>query len=55
LVVKSVFDIAIRQRDYFRPPLQTFLRFLPSPIFHTRAQELGGYDVAETGQVRFVP
>ena len=49
------FDLATRHRDYFRPPLQAFLRFVATPAFAARARELGGYDVADAGQVRSAP
>jgi excisionase family DNA binding protein len=49
------FDIAVRQRDYFRPPLQTFFSFLRSKAFNARAQELGGYDISNAGVVRRAP
>jgi excisionase family DNA binding protein len=49
------FDLVMRRRDYFRPPLQAFLGFLHSPTLVARAAEFGGYDVGETGQVRFAP
>ncbi|MGA7427880.1 MAG: helix-turn-helix transcriptional regulator [Rhodoplanes sp.] len=47
------FDLVLRQRDYFRAPMQAFLRFLRSNEFKARAQEAGGYDVSRAGQVRF--
>lgn len=47
------FDIAMRQRDYFRPPLQAFAGFLRNAAFRAHAEELGGYDVAEAGSVRY--
>ena len=49
------FDLAMRHRDYFRPPLQAFLRFVATPAFAARARELGGYDVSAAGQVRSAP
>jgi excisionase family DNA binding protein len=49
------FDIAVRQRDYFRAPLQIFFSFLRSASFAARAQELGGYDIADAGVVRRAP
>jgi putative molybdopterin biosynthesis protein len=49
------FDIAMRQRDYFRAPLQAFAGFLRTPVFAARAKELGGYDVADAGSVRHAP
>jgi excisionase family DNA binding protein len=48
------FDLVMRQRDYFRPPLQALMAFLRGPAFTARAAELGGFDVTETGRVRFV-
>ena len=46
------FDITMRQRDYFRPPLQAFVGFLRRQAFAIRARELGGYDVSDAGAVR---
>src|SRR5262245_1136178 len=54
-IVWECFDITVRHRDYFRPPLQGFLRFLRTDAFATRARELGGYDVSEAGAVRHAP
>jgi putative molybdopterin biosynthesis protein len=48
------FDLVMRQRDYFQAPLQGALRFLSTGEFAARAGELGGYDLADTGKVRFV-
>jgi excisionase family DNA binding protein len=49
------FDLAMRRRDYFRPPLQSLLRFIASPAMGARAKELGGYDLSEAGTVRYAP
>ena len=49
------FDLLTRQRDYFRPPLQTFLRLLSKPAFAEKAEELGGLDVSEAGTIRWAP
>ena len=54
-IVWERFDLALRQRDYFRPPLQSLLRFLTTPAMAARAKELGGYDLATAGQVRYAP
>jgi excisionase family DNA binding protein len=54
-IVWERFDVAMRQPDYFRPPLQAFVGFLRMPAFAARAKELGGYDVSEAGAVRFAP
>ncbi len=53
-IVWEPFDLVMRQRDYFQPPLQALLRFLQSDEFAARARELGGYDVQSAGSVRFV-
>ena len=49
------FDLLMRQRDYFRAPLQTFLKLLTDPRFAGRAAELGGLDVSDAGSVRWSP
>jgi molybdate-binding protein len=53
-IVWEPFDLLMRQRDYFRPPLQALMRLLRSDTFRARANELGGYDVSAAGSVRFV-
>jgi excisionase family DNA binding protein len=53
-IVWEPFDLVMRQRDYFRPALQALLTFLRGDELRTRADELGGYDVADAGRVRFV-
>src|SRR5215813_6976226 len=45
------FDLALRQRDYFRPGPQALFRCLRTAEFRARAAELGGYDLSETGSV----
>jgi putative molybdopterin biosynthesis protein len=49
------FDILMRQRDSYRPPLQSFLALLRSPLFAERATELGGLDVTGAGRIRWSP
>jgi excisionase family DNA binding protein len=49
------FDLAMHQRDYFRPSLQALLALSREPRFAARAQELGGLDVSGTGKVRWAP
>jgi excisionase family DNA binding protein len=49
------FDLVVRQQHYFRPQLQTFIRFLKSDVIATHAAEAGGYDLADTGEVRYAP
>jgi putative molybdopterin biosynthesis protein len=53
-VVWEPFDLVMRQRDYFQPPMQLLVNFTHSEEFRTRARELGGYDLSVTGTVRFV-
>jgi putative molybdopterin biosynthesis protein len=54
-LVTERFDILLRQRDSYRPPLQTFLNIIAKPAFAARAAELGGLDVSKAGQVRWAP
>ena len=49
------FDLLIRQRDYFRAPLQALLKLLADPRFAGRADELGGFDVSGAGSIRWSP
>ncbi len=49
------FDLAMRRRDYFRPPLQKLLIFQRTPQFAARAAELGGYDLSATAGIRYAP
>ena len=49
------FDLLMRQRDAFRPPLQKLLKLLGTSRFAARAAELGGLDVSGAGSVRWAP
>jgi putative molybdopterin biosynthesis protein len=49
------FDLLMRQRDFFRPPLQTLMKLIADPRFAGRAAELGGLDVSAAGSVRWSP
>jgi putative molybdopterin biosynthesis protein len=53
-IVWEQFDLVMRQRDYFHGPLQALIRFLQSAAFAAQAQELAGYELSDTGKVRFV-
>jgi putative molybdopterin biosynthesis protein len=46
------FDLALHQRDYFRPGLQALFKFVRTAAFRDRAAEFAGYDVSEAGDVR---
>lgn len=52
-LVEERFDLLLNRRDYFEPPIQRLLAFARSPALAQRAAQLGGYDVAELGAVRF--
>jgi len=45
------FDLAMGRHDYFAPSLQRLLWFTRGEEFRAYASELGGYDVARTGEV----
>ena len=47
------FDLVMRRRDYFEPPIQSLLAFARTEPFARRAAFLGGYDLARLGTVRF--
>jgi excisionase family DNA binding protein len=53
-IIWEPFDLVMRQRDYFQPPMQSLVNFLHSEEFDARARELGGYDLSVAGTVRFV-
>jgi putative molybdopterin biosynthesis protein len=47
------FDLLMRQRSYFRPPVQALVGLLRDSRLRQRAAELTGYDTAPAGQIRF--
>lgn len=47
------FDLALRRRNYFEPPLQRLLQFARSEDFRRQAAALGGYDLSAAGRVIF--
>lgn len=49
------FDLVVRQRDYFRPPIQALLGVLAGDRFRARAAEMSGYDTGVTGTIRWAP
>lgn len=51
LGVVEPFDLVMRRRDYFEPPIQALARFLRDPALAKAAARLGGYDLAEAGRV----
>ena len=53
-IVWEPFDLLMRQHDYFRPAMQALIRFLRSDELSARTQEMGGFDLADAGKVRYV-
>lgn len=47
------FDLVVDRRAWFEPPFQRLLAFCATPAFATKAKELGGYDLAGHGRVRW--
>ena len=47
------YDLLMRRRDFFEPPMQSLLAYARSAAFASRADQMGGYDVSATGTVRF--
>ncbi len=54
-LVRERFDLVMRRRDHFEPPLQALLGFARGEAFRARALRMGGYDTAATGTVAFNP
>jgi putative molybdopterin biosynthesis protein len=47
------FDLLMRQRSYFRGPVQLLIAFLRDDRFTRHATTLGGYDLVNAGRIRF--
>jgi putative molybdopterin biosynthesis protein len=47
------FDLVLRQRSYFQPPMQALLGFMSGPRLQQRAADLSGYDVTPAGKIRY--
>ena len=47
------YDLVMRRRDYFAPPLQRLLAFTRTSQFVEKAAEFGGYDITGVGQVTY--
>ena len=52
--VRERFDLLVDRRAWFEPPFQALLRFTRSEEFSRKATELGGYDIAGLGTVRWL-
>ena len=51
LITDESFDLVMTRRAYFEPPVQRLLAFAKSDAFAKRAAHLGGYDIAQLGDV----
>jgi len=47
------FDLVLRQRSYFQPPMQALMGFVSGPRLRQRAADLTGYDVTPAGKIRY--
>jgi putative molybdopterin biosynthesis protein len=47
------FDLLIRQRSYFQPPMQALASLLRENRLKLRAADLSGYDVTPAGSIRY--
>ncbi len=47
------YDLMVRRRDYFQPPLQRLLKYCDSAEFKARADALAGYDIAGLGDIHY--
>jgi excisionase family DNA binding protein len=47
------FDLLIRQRSYFQPPMQALVSLLRENRLKLRAADLSGYDVTPAGSIRY--
>ena len=54
-LAREHFDLLMRQRDYFREPMQAMLDLMVDPRFAARAADLGGLDVSGAGKIRWAP
>ena len=52
-LARERFDLAVRRRTYFQPPMQALFGFARAPGFAEKAEAFGGYDVSEVGKVLF--
>jgi len=52
-LMRERYDLLVRRRDYFSPPVQSLFAFARSDPFTTRAAQMGGYEVFGLGSVRY--
>jgi molybdate-binding protein len=52
-LMRERYDLLVRRRDFFEPPLQRLLGFARGEALRTRAAQMGGYDISGLGTVRY--
>jgi putative molybdopterin biosynthesis protein len=52
-ILHENFDLVMRQRSYFQPPMQALIGFFGQKRLKQRAAELSGYDTTQAGLIRF--
>ena len=52
-LLRERYDLLLRRRDYFEPPLAALFAFARTEAFGARAARMGGYDVSGLGTTRY--
>ncbi len=52
-LLRERYDLLLRRRDYFEPPLAALFAFARGEAFTARATRMGGYDVSGLGTTRY--
>jgi len=52
-LLRERYDLLLRRRDYFEPPLAALFAFARGETFGARAARMGGYDVSGLGTTRY--
>jgi excisionase family DNA binding protein len=53
-LVEERFDLLVDRRAYFTDPVQKLVAFMQRDAIREKAEAMGGYDLAETGTVRWL-
>jgi putative molybdopterin biosynthesis protein len=53
-IVQERFDLLVNRRSYFTEPVQALMAFADSDAIASKANSLGGYDLSESGKVRWL-
>ena len=52
-LLRERYDLLLRRRDYFEPPLTALFDFARGQAFGARAVQMGGYDVSGIGTTHY--